>query len=102
MLIKMPTPADRANTRTMILEQYRSQYRKIGRNHDCPSASNTATTQYSKSETEALTIVGGHQPMPRPEQVDLPKDFRKKIGKGVMSLKDLATYGSESKRMLCS
>lgn len=102
MRIKMPTPADRRNTRDMILGQYRGQYAKIGRSQDCPSssASSAATGQYSASETDALKIIGGHQPIPRPSHVDLPKDFRKHIGK--MSLQELGAYNSENKRMLCS
>lgn len=108
MRIRMPAPVDRINMRTMILEQYRAQYKKIGRSDDlCPSAS--ATTQYTPAETEALTIIGGHQPIPRPKNIDLPKDFRKpfKPLKGapiaIMSLKELVdNYGTDSNRILCS
>lgn len=104
MRIHMPTPADRQNTRIMILEQFRAQYRKIGRSsQDCPSAPQTsaATSMYSSAETQALQIVNGHQYMPRPENVNLPTDFRAPLKKP-MSLKELKGYGCESKRMFTS
>lgn len=101
MEIKMPTPADRLNTRTMVLEQFRVQYRRIGKNgtQACPSAGqpgyggvtpstgqpaanagvSAGSMGYSNQETEALQIVGGHVYMERPLGVELPKDFRKHL-----------------------
>jgi len=108
MRIKMPTPADRINTRTMILGQFRGQFAKIGRSNQyqqsCPSATASAaapaTNSYTSAETQALQIVGGHQPIPRPDNVQLPKDFRKPVG--IITLQTLAEFGSGSERKLCS
>lgn len=108
MRIHMPTPADRANTRTMILGQFRAQFAKIGRNNQyCPSAAAPeksaaapAINSYTTAETQALQIVGGHTPIPRPDNVQLPKDYRKPVG--IITLQTLAEFGSGSDRKLCS
>lgn len=105
MRIKMPTPADRANTRLLVLGGFREQYKKLGRSKNCPSAAapptpTPATTMYSSQETEALKIEGGHRPMPRPQNIDLPSDFRKSVG--VISLEELSKYSGSSKRLLVS
>jgi len=120
MKINMPTPADRKNTRTLMLGKFRAQYAKIGRQpgQECPSAPSQAPSQealsYTPAEVSALTIVGGHQNMPRPPGVVLPADFRKPWPGGklkeknpedrlaTMTLKQLAEFGCDSKRLLCS
>jgi len=98
LLIKMPTQADRRNTEKLVLGQFREQYGRIGRQDACPSVA--ATQQYSPGETKALQIEGGHRPMPRPEGVQLPRDFRKPVG--VLSLAQLAGHGCQCPRMLLS
>jgi hypothetical protein len=110
MRIKMPNEALRANTRKMILEQFRSKYKKLKR-----SDVSIATDSYTEAEASMLQIKDGHKPMPRPEKgsVQLPKDFRKPIPKnstkeaiGSMTLSKLLEYGVETwkpgQRMLVS
>eukprot|EP00929_Paragymnodinium_shiwhaense_P023594 TRINITY_DN14740_c0_g1_i2.p1 TRINITY_DN14740_c0_g1~~TRINITY_DN14740_c0_g1_i2.p1 ORF type:complete len:423 (-),score=82.51 TRINITY_DN14740_c0_g1_i2:478-1746(-) len=102
--IKMPTPADRDNTRILMLEPFRVQYNAIKANRerygalDCPGAS-SVTNQYTSSEIKGLTLSNGaHQPMARPEKVDLPKDFRKPLG--TVSLEELNKYDCKNQRIL--
>lgn len=116
MRINMPTPADRINTRDLMLGKFRAQYAKIGRQpgQECPSALSQEALSYTPAETSALTIVGGHQNMPRPQGVNLPADFRKPWPGGklkekrpedrlaTMTLKQLAEFGCDSDRKLCS
>jgi len=47
-----------------------------------------------------LTLEGAHVPMERPENVQLPKDFRSELG--VISLERLASYRATKERMLMS
>lgn len=98
MLIRMPTTAERTNTQALILGQFRDQYSKLRKFDSCPSA--MATQQYPSSGTQSLQIEGGHRSMPRPDDVDLPKTFRKPVG--VLSLKQLAAFGEKSPRLLVS
>eukprot|EP00927_Polykrikos_kofoidii_P057627 TRINITY_DN51782_c0_g1_i1.p1 TRINITY_DN51782_c0_g1~~TRINITY_DN51782_c0_g1_i1.p1 ORF type:complete len:410 (+),score=72.80 TRINITY_DN51782_c0_g1_i1:73-1302(+) len=100
MLIKMPTPADRENMRTVYLGQFREKYGKLNKNRSqeyCPSA---PTTGYSQTETQGLQIKGGHMPMARPEGVKLPTDFRKPVG--TLTLEQLQTYDCNSERIIVS
>lgn len=102
MLIKMPTPADRANTRKLILGQFREQYRKIGNNTSCPSTPipKPATQLYAPGDAQGLQIEGAHRPFPRPDHVDLPCDYRKNVG--VLSLPKLREFNSDCRRLLVS
>lgn len=74
----------------MFLSFYREQYGRL------KSTVTPDTTQYSESETNGLKITGGHRYMPRPENVDLPTDFKKPVGS--ISAKKLASYGSSNER----
>lgn len=97
LMIKMPMPIDRLNTRTLMLGGYRVSYGKLGKHKgtvDCPSAGAPDTTSYSQTETSGLTIKGGHQSLPRPRGVSLPVDHMKKVGS--MSLKELNEYHCEN------
>jgi len=99
MLIRTPTPYERTNTKRMMLEQFRVQYRKFSKSDDRAKA---ATEQYSEQETAGLAIQGGHQPMPRPKNVKVPKDFRKPLQGGVINAKTLAKHDCEAERILVS
>jgi predicted heme/steroid binding protein len=121
MRIHMPSPFERKNTRIMILEGFRDKYRQTQRYKEggfgyiqpasCPSAappssfgaesvSSAATEQYSADQTQGLTIEGGHRPMARPDNVKLPKDFRKSVG--MIDLQKLSQYNCHNNRKLVS
>jgi len=102
MLIKMPSPYERVNTRKIMLEGFRDQYRKIAKQSNRLEGSipSTATEQYSVKESEGLSIKDGHRHMPRPKDVQLPKDFRKFVGS--MPLQKLTQHDCNNQRKLVS
>merc|ERR1719401_2926649 len=57
-------------------------------------------SQYTKAEKKGLSIEGGHRPIPRPEHVDLPADYKQPVG--VLSAAELAAYNADSHRLLIS
>jgi len=58
------------------------------------------TSQYSKAEKKGLSIEGGHRPIPRPEHVELPADYKQSVG--TISAVQLAEYNADNKRLLMS
>lgn len=101
MLIRMPSPYERKNTKAMMLEKYRVEYKKIKKQGaETPCTTSVATNQYTSKEAQGLSIQGGHQYIPRPAGIKLPKNFRKSVG--VLPLKKLNDFDSENDRMLIS
>jgi len=102
MLIQMPSTYERVNTKKMLLEGFREKYRKIRKSNDrseTPMPS-SAMDQYSAKESEGLSIKDGHRYMPRPSDVQLPKDFRKSVGE--MPLQTLTKHDCNGQRILVS
>lgn len=58
------------------------------------SKSKLQTDQYDKEQKQGLQLKGGHQPMERPEHVDLPTDFKEQVG--IISLEELKKYSWEN------
>lgn len=118
MRITMPTPYERTNTRMIVLEGFRAQYRKLGKHSSCPSAIQSAKEEeerlrqatsliptYNDKQVDGLQIEGGHRPLARPRNIVLPKDFRKPWNKktGIVTLKELGEHDCNSKgRLLVS
>eukprot|EP00930_Biecheleria_cincta_P096626 TRINITY_DN88445_c0_g1_i1.p1 TRINITY_DN88445_c0_g1~~TRINITY_DN88445_c0_g1_i1.p1 ORF type:complete len:448 (+),score=90.57 TRINITY_DN88445_c0_g1_i1:54-1397(+) len=82
---------------------YREQYARL------KSQAQPDMKQYEKKDpatgnvvpSQNLTAEGGHRPMPRPKGVDLPKDFRKPIGR-LAPVQLLKQHSCKSKRKLVS
>lgn len=107
MRIYLPSPYERENTRKMMLEGFRVEYRKMPSQkaedtdgYEPTTGPDQKVSQYNEKEIQGLTIQGGHRPIPRPKNVDLPRDFRKPVG--LMPLKTLKEHDSSSKRKLIS
>jgi len=109
MIIRMPTPMERKNTKLMVMAKYRVEYDKLrkknsftwmGAKIEAEMPCTGTTNQYSTADQEGLKIQGGHQHMPRPKNPKLPKDFRKPVGE--MTLKKLKDHGMDADRMLVS
>mmetsp|Transcript_22571 Transcript_22571/g.49929 ORF Transcript_22571/g.49929 Transcript_22571/m.49929 type:complete len:401 (+) Transcript_22571:55-1257(+) len=98
LLIRMPAPAERENTRLFVLGQFRAQYAKLGKHDSCPSA--PTTSQYTAQENQGLQIKEGHRSLPRPNGVALPRSFRKAVGE--CTAQQLAQFGCDSDRKLLS
>lgn len=114
----MPSNADRENTRLLMMEPFRKQYARIKANRDkygevpCPGDNNNALAglagngynaydNYTSYEIKGLSLgEGAHQPMPKPEKVDLPPDFMKPVG--TLTLDELNKYDCKNKRLLVS
>eukprot|EP00747_Dinoflagellata_sp_TGD_P162921 gnl/TRDRNA2_/TRDRNA2_181078_c0_seq1.p1 gnl/TRDRNA2_/TRDRNA2_181078_c0~~gnl/TRDRNA2_/TRDRNA2_181078_c0_seq1.p1 ORF type:complete len:467 (+),score=95.21 gnl/TRDRNA2_/TRDRNA2_181078_c0_seq1:191-1591(+) len=93
MLIVMPTPYERDNTRRLILAGFREKYSKMGK-----ETSAAMVEQYDSKQTQGLKIEGGHRPMRRPDDVKLPADFRKSVG--VITPEKLAEHDCANLRKL--
>jgi len=55
---------------------------------------------YDQVGTDHLVIKGGHQYMERPDNVKLPKDYKKQMG--TMTIKELEKYDCHNQRILIS
>jgi hypothetical protein len=114
--IRMPTHAERDNTRKMYLGQFRAEYNKLKeariRNAQSPCTTGTSPTglpsaspdlsTYSEADAAGLTLKGAHMEMVRPDDVKMPDDYMKPVG--VIPLAKLKEYNCERKdgRLLVS
>lgn len=101
MRIHMPSKYEREGTRKLLLETFRMEYRRMG---EAKKALSQRTDQklamFSQQEVAGLTIKDGHRSMPRPANVELPRDFRKHIG--TIPLAALRKHSCKSPRKLLS
>lgn len=85
--------SDRHFKKEMFLSFYREQYAAIGK-------AEVDTKHYPTEAIAGLKITEGHRPMPRPNGVKVPPDFRQPVG--TLTRKQLAEKDSKSSRMLLS
>lgn len=106
LFTEMSAP-ERKNKRDMFKSFYQEQYKRISKSKQ---AAGPDLKQYEKTDqvtgettlnSSGLKAEGGHRPMPRPDGVNLPKDFRKEVGR--LEPEDLVkTYSCSSTRLLIS
>jgi len=95
------TDEEREAWKQEVLNIYRDLFNKPG-NQPVSSAEavRESTASYSSSDKLGLQISDGHRPMPRPEGIQLPEDYRKPVG--ILSLAQLSAYNCNNKRLLVS
>eukprot|EP00931_Biecheleriopsis_adriatica_P046921 TRINITY_DN27005_c0_g1_i1.p1 TRINITY_DN27005_c0_g1~~TRINITY_DN27005_c0_g1_i1.p1 ORF type:complete len:540 (-),score=98.40 TRINITY_DN27005_c0_g1_i1:145-1764(-) len=98
---------ERKNKRDMFKSFYREMYSRISKSKQAvqPDLTQYQQTDQVTGETtldnSGLKAEGGHRPMPRPEGVQVPDDFRQEVGR--VDPEDLVKkYGYGSKRLLIS
>lgn len=95
---------ERRHLKECIMKAFRKEWDKLSKSKAAQDARDTsvktATKEYSTEQQMGLTIKGGHQPMERPDHVDLPEDYRRPVG--MLTLKELKKYGCHSQRILIS
>jgi len=93
---RIATKDERDDKKEMMLSIFREQWERIGK-----AKETMGYNDYNKEQQLGLKITGGHQPMPRPKDAVIPKDFRKPIG--VISAEDMRQYHNcDCERLLLS
>jgi hypothetical protein len=87
--------SQRQMKKNMFVSFYREQYSRLAK---ASKATALDTTQYSKEQSSGLKISEGHKPMPRPKNIELPKDYKQPVG--VLTPQKLKAFNCESHRML--
>uniref|UniRef100_A0A7S1AMU8 Cytochrome b5 heme-binding domain-containing protein n=1 Tax=Noctiluca scintillans TaxID=2966 RepID=A0A7S1AMU8_NOCSC len=94
---KVATADERSGMKDMMLSIFREQWARLNKEKKAVLSS---TLQYSTEQKLGLQIAGGHQHMPRPEDINLPADFRGHIGN--MTVEELGKYNCDQERLLIS
>lgn len=86
---KNPSEEERRQFKAALLGSFRELYGSLGK-----SSVGATTGSYTDAEKAGLVIKAGHRPMPRPQGVQLPENFKASVG--VMSPQQLAEFSSRS------
>uniref|UniRef100_A0A7S1WF31 Cytochrome b5 heme-binding domain-containing protein n=1 Tax=Alexandrium catenella TaxID=2925 RepID=A0A7S1WF31_ALECA len=91
-----PSDEERDGLKQTLVEMFRNKYLELkARASEYSSGTALSTEQYEKDQKLGLQLSGGHRPMRRPDNVELPSDFREQLG--VISLNELGRYTIENK-----
>jgi len=93
---RIPTKEDRTLRKEMILNVFREQWQRLGK-----AKETMGYADYSQDQKKMLQIEGGHRPMPRPDGIEMPKDFQQPIGV-VTSAHLVENYNCNCERLLLS
>jgi len=90
---RMPSEQERHTLKTMMTDMFKQKYEEL-REQSSQHKAKLQTDQYEKEQAMGLSLKGGHQPMLRPNNVDLPETFRSPLG--VIDLEKLTSYGIDN------
>jgi hypothetical protein len=93
---RLPSKEERFERKDQILNIFREQWARIGKTKET-----MGYNDYSKEQASGLQITGGHRPMPRPDGVVMPKDWRQPIGV-VSSEHMIENFNCNCERLLLS
>jgi predicted heme/steroid binding protein len=88
-----PSEAERDIMKYQLVSMFREKYIDLKRQQAEHAAKKSAlqTDQYEKEKKMGLQLKGGHQPMARPEGVNVPDSFRSEMG--TLTVEQLSEYG---------
>mmetsp|Transcript_42031 Transcript_42031/g.105678 ORF Transcript_42031/g.105678 Transcript_42031/m.105678 type:complete len:479 (-) Transcript_42031:106-1542(-) len=91
-----PSWEEREMLKKQLTDAFRGKYAEltISKENAAKSKSKLQTDQYDKEQKMGLQLKGGHQPMERPEHVDLPADYKQLLG--IITLEELSKYNSDN------
>lgn len=94
-----PSEREREETKKMMTEMFRSKYEELKQRSEAAAAkskrSTLQTDQYEDSQKQGLVLSGGHRPLDRPENVDLPPEYHHPVG--LLSPTQLEEYGCDNR-----
>merc|ERR1712150_3597 len=85
-----PSDEERECYKTCLVNAFKGKYIELKAAARESKKTILKTDQYDKEQKQGLKLQGGHQPMPRPEHVDLPVTFRENLG--VITVEQLAAF----------
>jgi len=103
---RIATREERECDKNMMLNVFREQWERISDSKKALMLKDAfkdsgAAKGYSNEQQAGLQIAGGHQPMDRPDDVDLPQDYGKQVG--IMTAADMRkNHNCECHRKLIS
>jgi len=91
-----PSNFERSTYKEMMVDAFREKYIELRTNAERRKKNKSIlqTDQYEKEQKLNLSIQGGHQPMDRPEDIELPETYQQPLG--VISAEELGTYNHEN------
>merc|ERR1719215_1339903 len=90
-----PSWEEREMYKKQLTNAFRGKYAELTVSREAAkSKSKLQLDQYDKEQKQGLQLKGGHQPMERPEHVDLPVDHKQHLG--ILSLDELKKYSWEN------
>lgn len=92
-----PSHREREEYKNAMTDMFRSKYEELKqRAEEAKSRKSTLQTDhYEDNQKQGLVLSGGHRPMDRPENVDLPSEYQKVVG--LLSPTQLEEYGCDNK-----
>jgi len=90
-----PSDRERSELTQQITKIFFDKYQELkARMVEHSKKSVLDNSQYNKDQKAALMIKGGHQPMERPDDIEMPADYRRHMG--VLSVEELGKYDCDN------
>ncbi|CAE7682364.1 SGTA [Symbiodinium pilosum] len=91
-----PSEAERQGYKKAMVDMFRSKYEELKERADAAKSkrSTLQTDHYEDAQKQSLQLSGGHRPMDRPENVELPPDYQQPVG--LLSTEQLAEYSCDN------
>ena len=88
----------RYDYRTAMTDMFRAKYEELKQRAEA-AKSKRSTLQtdeiYQPEQKQGLVLSGGHRPLERPDNVDVPPDYQSPVG--LLTPEQLEEYGSDNK-----
>ncbi|CAJ1456371.1 unnamed protein product [Effrenium voratum] len=93
-----PGEKERYDYRTAMTDMFRAKYEELKQRAEA-AKSKRSTLQtdeiYQPEQKQGLVLSGGHRPLERPDNVDVPPDYQSPVG--LLTPEQLEEYGSDNK-----
>ncbi|CAE7183903.1 Sgta [Symbiodinium microadriaticum] len=91
-----PSEAERQGYKKAMVDMFRSKYEELKERAEAAKSkrSTLQTDHYEDAQKQSLQLSGGHRPMDRPDNVDLPADYQQPVG--LLSAEQLSAYDAEN------
>eukprot|EP00490_Sorites_sp_Unknown_P022538 CAMPEP_0114650052 /NCGR_PEP_ID=MMETSP0191-20121206/7432_1 /TAXON_ID=126664 /ORGANISM="Sorites sp." /LENGTH=367 /DNA_ID=CAMNT_0001863829 /DNA_START=174 /DNA_END=1277 /DNA_ORIENTATION=+ len=92
-----PSEREREETKKMLTDMFRSKYEELKQRSEAAQSkrSTLQTDHYEDSQKQGLVLSGGHRPLDRPENVELPEQYHHAVG--LLSPTQLEEYGCDNR-----
>lgn len=92
-----PSEREREGYKQAMLDMFRSKYEELKQRAEAAKSkrSTLQTDHYEDNQKQGLILSGGHRPMDRPENVDLPSKYQEPVG--LLSPSELEEYGCDNR-----